>query len=97
MKPGYLIAELDINDENMFFNEYMPRVGPVIEQFGGRFIIAADYPQVMEGDRKVRRIIMLEFESVQRAHEFYASREYQEVSSLRYKSALTHLYIMEGR
>jgi hypothetical protein len=32
MKPGYLTAELNVTDERVFFEEYMPRVKPVIER-----------------------------------------------------------------
>lgn len=96
MKPGYLTAELTITDERVFFDEYMPRVKPVIERFGGRFLIGTNRPEVVEGDRTFSRFILLEFESVQRAHEFFESDDYQAVAGYRYNSATAHINILEG-
>jgi uncharacterized protein (DUF1330 family) len=40
--------------------------------------------------------VLLEFESLQQAQEFYHSPSYQAVIGHRFKSARTHLYIFEG-
>jgi uncharacterized protein (DUF1330 family) len=96
MKRGYLFAELEITDSEVFFKEYMTRVGPVLKKWGARFLIATDSPDVIEGGREVKRVILLEFDSVRQAKDFYHSEEYQEVAKIRFRSATTHLYIMEG-
>lgn len=53
-------------------------------------------PQVLEGDRKVERIVLVEFDSPQKAHDFYHSADYQAVIDYRFKSADTHLYLLQG-
>ena len=74
----------------------MPRVRPVLEKYGAKFLIASDTPEVLEGDRSVKRIVFIEFESPQRAREFYHSKDYQDVIDYRFKSAQTHLYMLDG-
>lgn len=95
-KKGYLFAELDVHDAEHFYNEYMPRVRPVLEQHGAVFLAASDAPLVKEGDRSVKRVVLLQFESLRRAEEFYHSEGYQAVIGYRFKSARSHLYVFEG-
>jgi uncharacterized protein (DUF1330 family) len=95
-KKGYLFAELDVVDAAHFYDEYMPRVRPVLEEYGAVFLAASDTPLVKEGDRKVKRVVLLEFASLQRANEFYHSDHYQAIIGFRFDSARSHLYIFEG-
>ena len=93
---GYIYAELDVTDPAYFYAEYMPRVQPVLDKYGAKFLIASDSPEVLEGDRSVKRIVFIEFESPRRAREFYHSKDYQDVIDYRFKSAKSHLYMLEG-
>ena len=95
-KKGYLFAELDVVDAARFYDEYMPRVRPVLQKYGAVFLAASDAPVVKEGDRNLKRVVLLEFESLQRADEFYHSGDYQAVIGYRLNSARSHLYIFEG-
>ena len=96
-KPkGYILAELDVTDAAYFHGEYMPRVRPVLDQYGAKFLIATDDPEVLEGDRVVKRVVFIEFESLARAQEFYHSKDYQDVIDYRFRSSTGHLYMMEG-
>ncbi|MFJ4156227.1 DUF1330 domain-containing protein [Pseudomonas sp. NPDC089752] len=93
---GYLYAELKIHDEGDFYNRYMHAVKPMLEKWGATFIVATDSLDILEGDREVARVIILEFSSLVKARDFYYSDEYQSIIGLRLKSSSAHLYIMEG-
>jgi len=93
---GYLFAELDVVDAEHFNSEYMPRVRPVLEEYGAVFLTASDAPRVKEGGRSVKRVVLLEFESLKHAEQFYHSDSYQAVIVHRFKSARSHLYIFEA-
>jgi uncharacterized protein (DUF1330 family) len=93
---GYIYAELQVTDPGYFNAEYAPRVQPVLDRYGAQFLVAGGSPEVREGDRNVQRVVFLEFDSGQRAREFYDSQDYQEVIGYRFASARTHLYILEG-
>ncbi|QJW83784.1 DUF1330 domain-containing protein [Ramlibacter terrae] len=98
MKPrkGYLFAELEVTDAAHFYDEYMPRVIPVLREFGAVFPAGSNAPAVKEGGRQVKRVVLLEFESMERAQTFYHSPRYQAVIGHRLRSANGHLYIFEG-
>ena len=93
---GYIYAELEITDQDYFYDEYMPRVHPVLQKYKAKFLIAGGNPEVIEGERTVKRVVFLEFDTIDKAKEFYWSKDYQDVIDYRFKSARTHLYIMEG-
>ena len=95
-RKGYLLAELDVTDPVYFNAEYMPRVQPVLQHYGARFLVATDAPEVREGGRVAKRVVFIEFDSPARAREFYDSKNYQDVIGYRFDSATAHLYILDG-
>ncbi|NYT84694.1 DUF1330 domain-containing protein [Pollutimonas harenae] len=95
-QKGYIYAELAVNDSSYFFSEYMPRVKPVLEQYDAKFLVAQDDPEVIEGGRKVKRIVFIEFDSPEKAREFYYSKDYQDIIQYRFDSASAHLYLLDG-
>ena len=95
-RKGYLFAELDVVDAAHFYDEYMSRVVPVLAEYGAIFLAGSDAPIVKEGGRDVKRVVLLEFDSQQRAEAFYHSERYQAIIGHRLKSARSHLYIFEG-
>jgi uncharacterized protein (DUF1330 family) len=95
-RKGYLFAELDVVDAAHFYDAYMHRVVPVLAEYGAIFLAGSDAPIVKEGGRDVKRVVLLEFDSLQRAEAFYHSDQYQAIIGHRFKSARSHLYIFEG-
>jgi uncharacterized protein (DUF1330 family) len=93
---GYIYAELDVTNPEYFNAEYAPRVQPVLQKYGAKFLISGGAPEVREGGRVVKRIVFLEFESLERAREFYDSADYQDVIGYRFDSSRAHLYLLEG-
>lgn len=92
---GYLVAHLDITDPKAF-EKYRAVVPAVIERFGGRYLIRGGAAQVVEGNWTVPRLVVLEFPSTQRAHEFYDSPEYQEILPLCLAASKGAVAIVEG-
>ena len=95
MPKGYWIAHVDVTDPEGY-KEYVALNAKAFSKYGARFLIATDSPEVLEGDRTVKRIVFIEFESPRRAREFYHSKDYQDVIDYRFKSAKAHLYILDG-
>jgi uncharacterized protein (DUF1330 family) len=93
---GYIYAELDIHDASTFYDDYMVKVRPILEDYGAVFLIATNHPEVVEGGRTVKRIILLEFSSSDRAREFFYSPAYQDIVNIRFKSSSAHLYFLDG-
>ena len=93
---GYIYAELDVHDASTFYDDYMVKVRPILEDYGAVFLIATNHPEVLEGGRVVKRVILLEFISPDRAREFFYSPAYQDIVNIRLKSSSAHLYLLDG-
>ena len=93
--PAYLIVELDITDP-VKFQRYRELVPSLIEKYGGRYIVRGGDTEVLEGDWAPKRIVVLEFETAQKAKELMDSEEYQPVKQLRLESANTNIVMVEG-
>ena len=92
---GYVIADVNVHDAEAY-GEYRKLVAPTIEKYGGKFVVRAGAHEVLEGDWKPTRLIVLEFESVARAKEWYNSEEYAPALAIRLKAAETSMVIVEG-
>ena len=96
--PAYFIIELDIHDW-AGFRAYLSGVGPVLEQFGARYLVAGpkgDTIEVLEGNWTPKKITLIEFPSKDRALEFFRSSAFREVVALRHNAARTNLVLVEG-
>ena len=93
--PAIVIADVEITDP-AGFEEYRARVPATIAAFGGRYLVRGGATEVKEGDWSPRRLIVLEFPSLARAREWYASPAYAPLIALRERSARTRLVFAEG-
>lgn len=92
---GYVILDVDIHDTDAF-DEYRKLVGPTIEEYGGRIVVRGGPHEVVEGDWKPHRVAVVEFDSVERAKEWYNSEEYAPALAIRLSATTSSLIIVEG-
>ena len=92
---GYIIVELEVTDPEKFA-KYRDLVPPIIEQYGGEYIVRGGDTEALEGNWDPKRIVVLKFESVQRAKEFMDSEEYAPVKQMRFDSANSNALVVEG-
>ncbi len=92
---AYFIVNLDIRDPERF-ETYRQRVAPLVEEHGGRYLVRGGAHEVIEGDWNPERIVVVEFPSVERAHEWYRSAEYQELAAMRMRAAPSQVVLVEG-
>jgi uncharacterized protein (DUF1330 family) len=85
--PGYVIVSVDVLDPEAY-RTYQQQVPPTIQQFGGRFIVRGGDIETVEGDPP-NRLVVIEFDSVDRARAWYHSPEYQAILPLRLQHART--------
>ena len=93
--PTYVIAEVEVTDA-AGFEDYRARVPATIAAYGGRYLVRGGATEVKEGGWAPRRLIVLEFPSLARAREWYASPEYAPLIPLRQRTARTQLVFAEG-
>jgi uncharacterized protein (DUF1330 family) len=93
--PAYVIANVRI-EEPVRYEDYKRMVPGTLAAFGGRFIARGGKVDVLEGDWRPERLVILEFPSVERARAWWNSPEYAEARSLRQATSTGTLLILEG-
>jgi uncharacterized protein (DUF1330 family) len=93
--PAYLISQIDIHDP-AGYEEYRKLVGPALAKYGGKFIARGGRIDVLEGDWAPKRVVVCEFESIERAREFYESPEYRPARNVRQRTADTKIIVVDG-
>jgi len=92
---AYVIVEIDIVDP-AGYEEYKKLAGATVEKYGGKYIIRGGAVETLEGDWNPKRIVVLQFDSMQRAKEWLNCEEYREPRKMRHRTARTRMVVVEG-
>ena len=93
---AYVIATgYSVIDESGFA-EYQKLAVPTVEQYGGKFIAGGFKVEVADGNWSPIGLVVIEFESLDRAKEWYHSPEYSAVKPLRLKSVDSGMVFVDG-
>ncbi len=92
--PAFYIAEFEVIDREGL-KPYSARVSSTLEPFGGRFIVRGGKIAPLEGEAP-KGIVVIAFESLEKAQAWYDSPAYREIRPIRHKAAKSRAYILEG-
>ncbi|MEK9676775.1 MAG: DUF1330 domain-containing protein [Rhodospirillaceae bacterium] len=92
---AYLIANVSVNDPDGFA-AYREKVSPLIEQYGGRYIVRGGEIEHVEGEMDVARLVIVEFEDMDALRKFYFSDDYKPIKAMRFASADSTAMLVEG-
>lgn len=92
---AYVIGEIEVTDAAAY-DEYRKQVLATIEKYGGRFLVRGGDVEPLEGGWSPKRIVVLEFPSLQQARTWYRSPEYAPLIKLRQKGSRGKLIAVQG-
>jgi uncharacterized protein (DUF1330 family) len=92
---AYLFAEINVTD-TATFDAYRQKVGPLVEKFGGKYLVRGGGYEKVEGDWSPQRLVVIEFEDLERAKAFYFSEEYKPVMAIRKSASTGNVLLVEG-
>jgi uncharacterized protein (DUF1330 family) len=93
--PAYVVVEVEVIDAEAF-ERYKALVPPTIAAYGGRYLARGGRTDALEGDSPPRRLVILEFPSLERAREWWESEEYAPAKSARQAAARVRMTCVEG-
>ena len=93
--PAYVINDMEITDPQRF-EEYKRLSPPTVAAYGGRCLARGGEVTALEGGWQPRRLVMLEFPSVDQAQAWLNSPEYAPARRLRQLSANSRMVVIEG-
>ena len=92
---GYLIFNIDVKKPDNY-KEYIEKVKPIAEKYGGVYIIRGGETMVIEGNWSYPRTVVIKFPSYEKAKEFYNSNDYQPIKKIRLENSVSNAIIIEG-
>lgn len=92
---AYLIVNVDVHDP-MRYEEYKRLAASAVAAYGGRYVARGGRAETLEGDWEPKRLVVIEFESLERAKEWWSSPEYSEAKRLRQETAETQMMVVQG-
>ena len=93
--PAYVINDMEVTNPQLF-EEYKKLSPPTVAHYGGKFLARGGHIEMLEGDWSPRRLVILEFPSMQQAQAWIDSPEYAPARRLRQLSSTSKLILVEG-
>ncbi len=90
-----LFDNLKVSDP-VKLEEYATAVQPIVERYGGRYVLIGGTCDLVEGDWRPTYPVMIEFPSIEDAYKWYNSTEYQKYKKLRLSAGKFNAVFMEN-
>ena len=93
----YFIITTYIKPENRgMYEEYIRQVKPIVEQFGGRYLVRTEDLVCLSEEWKPDRMIVIEFPSREQLEACFSSEQYQNIKQKRENSVRSMAVIAQG-
>ena len=92
---AYIIVDVEITDP-VKYAAYIRVVPPTIAAYGGRFLVRGGKTETLEGSWIPKRVVVLEFPSVELALAWWDSEQYRDPKTLRQSASITDMILVEG-
>jgi uncharacterized protein (DUF1330 family) len=93
---AYVILEVERITDPVRYGEYIAAAPSVIATYGGKYLARGGSTLFLEGDRAFARLVVLEFQTMARATEWWNSPQYQGPKALRQSASVSTLMLVEG-
>ena len=95
MAAGYVIAQLKVTNSEKY-KEYVEKVSDVVKKYGGEYLARGGDHQVVEGEDNFPRIVIIKFQTYEKALEWYNSEDYKPVKDIRLANSEGSNIIVKG-
>jgi uncharacterized protein (DUF1330 family) len=93
--PAYILVDCEVTDPARY-ERYKPLASDAIARYGGRYLARGGETMRLEGDWIPKRVVVLEFPSLEAARKFYDSPEYREAREARAGGANMNMIAVAG-
>jgi len=88
-----LMVRVDNSDT---YKEYTSRTPPIVEKYGGKFLVRGGEVDTIEGEQFKDRLVILEFPSKESIHALFSDPEYQAAAEYRKASSEARILAING-
>lgn len=92
---AYLIVNVDVRDVQAY-ERYKAAVPALIRKHGGEYLVRGGACEVLEGDWKPARLVLLRFPDLSSLHGLLNDPDYEPLKAIRQRVCYTELVAVEG-
>jgi uncharacterized protein (DUF1330 family) len=93
--PVFMVIESRVRDSTLY-SQYIQLVAPIIEKYGGRYLVRGGKIIPLGSEWNPERMIILEFPAEENIKQWLSSPEYQKIAPIREQGADTRAILLEG-
>ena len=92
----YMIVEGKEVFDPETYGEYLRQVPAQVARYGGKYLVRGGEITRVAGGWEPKKLVVIEFESMERFRAWYDSPEYRAIANLREKSARMDAVVVQG-
>lgn len=92
---AFVVVEIEVHDQELY-KAYTNLTPASIASYQGKFVARGGDTIVLEGEWRPKRLVLLEFPSVEIANSWWNSEEYTKLRKIRQRAASTKMIIVNG-
>jgi uncharacterized protein (DUF1330 family) len=93
--PAYVVVDIEVTDP-VRYEDYKKLAASAVAAYGGKYLARGGQTEVLEGQWAPKRLVILEFESMERAKAWLESPEYAPGRKLRHETATSDMVLVQG-
>jgi len=92
---AYIIFDVEVTDPTLA-DDYLKLANESLTPFQSKTIVHAGALEVLEGDWEPERVVVVEFESMEQARQWYMSPAYTKAKDILRRAANCNVILVEG-
>ena len=92
---AYIIFDVEVTDPTLA-DDYLKLANESLTPFQSKTIVHAGALEVLEGDWEPERVVVVEFESMEQARQWYMSPAYTKAKDILRRAANYNVILVEG-
>lgn len=94
-KPAFFIIDVKVHNADGM-KPYADKVTETYKAYGGKAIVYGGQAEQLEGTAPEGRIVILQFDSIEKARAWHESPEYQSIIGYRHAASEGNAFLVEG-
>jgi uncharacterized protein (DUF1330 family) len=92
---AYVIVDIEVTDP-IHYETVKKLTPPIVSKYGGEYLSRGGFTEVIEGDWRPKRLVIIAFENSDKAKAWLNSPEFAPIRELRAKTAITRMVLTES-
>jgi uncharacterized protein (DUF1330 family) len=98
--PAYIIAEVETDptktQDTLALRRYAEEAPKTLLPFGGQYVVRGSRVETLEGDAPKGYIVIIRFDSIEKARGWYSSPAYAAIRGIRQNATRSRILLVQG-